>query len=244
MARHTPHGTRPEDAARLDLAERVLGHSFADRDLLRRALTHPSAFEQQDAGSGYERLEFLGDSIVGFLVAEEIYGRFPHLDEGQMTRLKIALVAGTTLSRVSAELGLQDALIFGESELGTGGRGLNSALENVYEALSAALYLDAGLDATRGWVARTLGPLIVDDAALIAEHPKSALQERVQALGESPVYEIVAEEGPPHDRTFTSKVTVDGNVLGTGEGRSKKEAEMAAAAEALAHLDGGVTETR
>jgi len=233
MTRRSAHGTRPDDESRLALAEEILQHRFADRELLRRALTHPSAFEHQDPDSGYERLEFLGDSVVNFLVAEEMYARFPHLDEGRMTRLKIALVAGSTLSQVASELGLADALILGESERGTGGRGMTSALENVYEALSAALYLDAGMGATRAWVERTLGPLVVEDATLLADHPKSALQELVQSRGEAPVYEILAEEGPPHDRVFTAQVSVGGRVLGTGVGRSKKEAEMAAAAEAL-----------
>ena len=225
-----------DDSVCVDRAEEILGRRFVDRELLRRALTHPSAVEDTDADSFYERLEFLGDSILGFIIAEETFNRFPSMREGGMTRIKVSLVAGTVLSGVARELGLLDALIVGESERGTGGRGLNSALENAYEALTAALYLDGGLDAAREWVLRTLGPLITEDAATTPENPKSRLQELVQARGESPVYETTAIDGPPHDRTFSVTVDVAGVRLGEGCGRTKREAEAAAATMALATL--------
>lgn len=225
-----------DDAACVDLAEAIIGRDFADRDLLRRALTHPSAVEGTDAEGFYERLEFLGDSVLGFIIAEETFRRFPSMREGGMTRIKVSLVAGTVLSSVARDLGLLDALIVGESERGTGGRGLNSALENAYEALTAAIYLDGGLEAAREWVLRTLGPLITQDAAVSPENPKSRLQELVQASGESAVYHTTAVEGPPHDRTFSVTVAVSGNQLGEGSGRTKREAEAAAATVALAAL--------
>jgi len=227
-----------DDSACVDRAEEILGRRFTDRDLLRRALTHPSAVEDTDADGFYERLEFLGDSILGFIIAEETFNRFPSMREGGMTRIKVSLVAGSVLSGVARELGLLDALIVGESERGTGGRGLNSALENAYEALTAALYLDGGLEAAREWVLRTLGPLITEDAATTPENPKSRLQELVQARGESPVYETTAIDGPPHDRTFAVTVDVAGVRLGEGSGRTKREAEAAAATMALATLAG------
>ncbi len=223
-------------AERLALAQRILGHDFADQQLLQRALTHPSAVEDRDPSSYYERLEFLGDSIVGFLVSEELYHRFPHMPEGGMTRIKVSVVAGSVLANVSAELGLAEALILGESEIGTGRRGLNSALENVFEALVAALYLDAGIDTARRWVHATLGPLISEEVAAFPENPKSALQELVQSHGESPRYRIDSQDGPPHARVFTASVEVDGVAVGSGTGHTKKEAEAAAAAAALEAL--------
>jgi len=220
------------------IAERILGHTFTDRELLRRALTHPSAVEEKDPSLYYERLEFLGDSILGFLIAEDLFERFPQMPEGGMTRVKVSVVAGTVLSGVAEELGLADALILGESERGTGRRGLASALENTYEALIAALYLDDGLPAARSWVMSTLGPLISEGAAHAPENPKSLLQEMVQSRGEVVTYRIEAAEGPPHERVFTSVVEIAGVECGSGSGRSKKEAEAAAAKAALETLEG------
>lgn len=225
-----------ELSERLALAERVMGHVFTDRKLLRSALTHPSAVEAKDPASFYERLEFLGDSVVGLFIAEEAFRRYPELPEGGLTRIKVSVVAGSVLAQVARELGLEDALIVGRSERGTGRRGLTSALENTYEALTAALYLDAGAEAARVWVLRTLGPLISEDAADSPENPKSVLQEVLQARGETPAYRIEGEQGPPHDRQFTAVVEVAGEVLGVGVGRTKKEAEAHAAAAAVAEL--------
>jgi len=233
VAKRKPDRGPDDTSARLTRAETILGHHFDDQELLKRALTHPSAVEDRDPSAYYERLEFLGDSIVGFVIAEELYHRFPHMPEGGMTRIKVSAVAGSILAAVSSELGLADVLILGESELGTGRRGLASALENVYEALTAALYLDAGLEAARQWVLSTLGPLISEEVASYPENPKSALQEIVQSRGESPVYRIVSQDGPPHARVFTAQVEVAGQVLGTGSGHTKKEAEAAAAASAI-----------
>lgn len=221
---------------RLALAEKILDHRFADVRLLQRALTHPSAADVGNPSSYYERLEFLGDSIIGFVVAEELYRRYPDMSEGGLTRIKVSVVAGCIMSTVAAELGLTDALILGDSEMGTGGRGLTSALENSYEALTAALYLDAGLETATEWVLRTLGPLISEDTATTPENPKSALQEIVQAHGDAPVYRIASQEGPPHERVFRAVVEVAGRQLGEGVGRTKKEAEATAAAAAIEAL--------
>lgn len=226
----------PDPGERLKIAERAVGFVFTDRVLLETALTHPSAIEDRDPSRYYERLEFLGDSIVGLVIAEEVYRRFPDMPEGGMTRIKVSVVAGTTLATVAGELGLEAAIAFGESEKGTGKRGLTSALENVYEALTAALYLEAGFEVAREWVLRTLGPRISADVADSPENPKSRLQELAQARGATPVYRIAAQDGPPHDRTFTAVVEVAGDALGEGIGRSKKEAEAAAAAAAIERI--------
>ena len=221
-----------------------MGHVFADRELLAAALTHPSALEDLDLELSYERLEFLGDSVVGLIVAEEAFNRYHDIDEGGLTRIKIALVSGTSLACVAEELGLAECIIFGSSEAGTGRRGLHSALENVYEAITAAVYLDGGLPAARTWVLDTLGPHLSEEHAFSPENPKSTLQELLQAHGTAPTYTIVAEDGPPHDRTFYAQARIGGAVLGSGNGRSKKEAEAAAALEAVdvvrAALDDGV----
>lgn len=226
-----------DDEASVALAEKILGRTFNDRELLRLAITHPSAAETGDTDGFYERLEFLGDSILGFIICEEAFKRFPQMREGGMTRIKVSLVAGNVLSSVARELGLADVIIVGQSERGTGGRGLNSALENAYEALTAALYLDGGIDAAREWVLRTLGPLITEAAASTPENPKSLLQELVQARGQSVTYKTLSEEGPPHDRTFSVRVEIEGAPLGEGRGRTKREAEAAAAFAALAALE-------
>jgi ribonuclease-3 len=221
---------------RLAIVARATGHTFTDRHLVLRALTHPSAVEDRNPDAYYERLEFLGDSVLGMIIADEIYRRFPSMTEGGMTRIKVSLVSGRVLAKVARDLGLAEAIVFGDSERGTGGRGLASALENVFEALTAALYLDAGIETTRAWVLTTLGPLILEEAAASPENPKSALQEITQARGEAPSYRTIAQQGPPHDRTFTAQVEVGGTVLGEGTGHSKKEAEAAAALAALETL--------
>ena len=237
MARHSkPDVSLGNQADRVRLVESVLGHEFADKHLALRALTHPSAVEVRDPDAYYERLEFLGDSIVGFVIAEELFRRFPSMDEGGLTKIRVSVVSRTALGKVASELGLAEAIVVGQSELGTGKRGLKSALGNVYEALVAALYLDAGMEVARTWVLATLGPLISEDVAVFLENPKSELQELLQSRKESPVYRLVSHEGPPHARTFTVEVAVAGTVMGTGSGETKKVAEAAAARAALASL--------
>lgn len=222
--------------ANLDKAEKIIGREFFNRGLLQVALTHPSYGKHTRSTNNYERLEFLGDSILGFIIAEETFGRFPDLEEGGLTRIKVSLVSGASLSKVCGYEGLGDCIIFGDSEAGTKGRGLHSALENVYEAIVAALYLDGGIDAAREWVLRTLGPHISRDIATEPESPKSSLQEYLQARRKKPYYRITDIIGPPHDRIFQAEVYCDDETLGVGEGHSKKAAEAAAAAQALKAL--------
>lgn len=221
----------PEE--RLEATQRLAGHVFNSPDLVTLALTHPSYTDEPHAMHDYERLEFLGDAVLGLVVVEEVYRRFPDLPEGTLTKMKILLVSGTTLSETAATLGLGDLLLLGESERGTGSRGLASALENAFEALVGALYLDGGLPVARQFVLSTLGDLITPDAVDQLEHPKSRLQEIVQSRGVAPFYEIVSEDGPPHDRTFTARVLIGGVTVGEGTGASKREAEMRAAEQAL-----------
>ena len=221
---------------RLDKAEEILGHAFKDRSLLLLALTHPSASEGNSAVGSYERLEFLGDAILGAIISREIYDRYPRLDEGALTRLKVSAVAGQTLARLAGELELEKLIIFGSSERGTGRRGLTSALENSYEALVAALSIDGGMEAAEQFVIRTLVPHINTNVAREPENPKSMLQEMLQAERITPTYEIIETVGPPHDRLFTAEVLAGEQALAKGKGHSKKDAEMEAATNALQEL--------
>jgi ribonuclease-3 len=217
----------------IQIVEDIVGYTFKDKGLIEAALTHPSAAQHTAHSFNYERLEFLGDSILGAVVASDLFVRYPDLDEGGLTRIKVALVSGATLSKVAYEAGIGDAIIFGESESGTDRRGFHSALENVFEAIVAALFLDGGIEVARTWILKALGPYVSKDIAMEPESPKSSLQEYLQARQKSPVYEITGSDGPPHDRTFFARVLVDGEVEGEGKGRSKKEAEAAAAKVAL-----------
>lgn len=218
------------------LAEGILGYSFNDKNLLLAAITHPSATEGKPVTYSYERLEFLGDAILGAIVSAEAFHKFPEIDEGGLTRIKVSLVAGSCLADVAQSLGFANIIIFGHSESGTHGRGLHSALENVYEAVVAALYLDGGIDAARKFVVQTLIPRMSIDLARTPTNPKSELQERLQEDGITPVYKIIETQGPPHDRTFISQVYAGDHALAQGIGRSKKEAESQAAKSTLARL--------
>lgn len=167
---------QPEHTEKLDKAEKNLGHEFSDRSLLLTALTHPSAAEGHSISDSYERLEFLGDSILGAIVSYEAYHAYPNLDEGGLTRIKVSLVSGASLSEVGKELGLADCIFFGSSERGTGRRGLHSALENVYESLVASLFLDGGIDAAASFVKRTLIVRMSEDMAKEPKTPKASFR--------------------------------------------------------------------
>ena len=225
--------THPDKIAK---AEEILGYEFKDKPLLGAAITHPSALDREKSLYNYERLEFLGDSILGAITAAYLFKTFPDLDEGGLTRLKVSLVSGASLSKVAKDEGIEDCIIFGESETGTDRRGLKSALENVYESLVAALYLDGGMEAAQAWIERSLLVHADKSLALEPESPKSSLQELLQSRGKQFVYEIVGYDGPPHARTFTAQVLVDGEAVGEGSGPSKKRAEAAAAKAALEKL--------
>ena len=224
-----------EQQTKLEHAQKIVGRTFENTQYLLSAITHPSATEGRAVKFSYERLEFLGDSILGALVANAAFHQFPELDEGGLTRIKVALVSGASLSEVAEKLGFADVIVFGSSETGTGRRGLHSALENVYEAVVAALFLDGGIDA---WVFvdRTLMPKMSLDLAREPENPKSALQEKLQEGGITPTYRLVETQGPPHDRTFVAQVYAGDKGLAQGVGRTKKEAESQAAKSTLARL--------
>lgn len=225
-----------EQQTKLIKIEDILDYCFNNKQLILSAITHPSATEGKSVKFSYERLEFLGDSVLGAIVASIAFHRFHDLDEGGLTRIKVALVSGASLSNVAKDLGFEDVIVFGSSETGTGKRGMHSALENVYEAVVAALYLDGGVEAATEFVKKTLIPKMSIDMASEPENPKSALQEKLQEDGITPTYRLVETQGPPHDRTFVSQVYAGDHALAQGTGRTKKEAESQAAKSTLARL--------
>jgi ribonuclease III len=222
--------------------ERALGVSFEDRELLELALTHRSyAFEAGGLPTN-ERLEFLGDAVLGFVVTARLYRDHPAEAEGRLAKLRAATVNARTLARVARELGLGGYVRLGRGEEQSGGQDKDSILADTLEALIGAVYLDGGMSAAADVVLRLLGD-VLEDLARDGEtfDSKTTLQELTAArIGELPVYEVT-EEGPDHAKRFSALVSVAGEIVGRGEGRSKKEAEQQAAAEALTHLPDAVS---
>jgi ribonuclease III len=230
----------------LDTLEHALGHTFHDRDLLAQAVTHSSlAFEQgahnDTIPADNEKLEFLGDAVLGLVVAQSLYESFPDLAEGNLTRLRAALVSRRHLGHVAESLHLGDYLRLGRGEERNGGRGKAVLLANSFEAVVAALYLDAGIGATRAFVRRTvIDPTVqrlykgLERGESMGDH-KSALQELLQAHGAAPPeYEVKAESGPDHRKRFLVEVVIPGSetlppVTAQGVGTTKKKAEQEAA---------------
>jgi ribonuclease-3 len=223
--------------------EERLGVTFRDASLLQQALVHSSYVNENPgrAPQSNERLEFLGDAVLGLVVADELYAAFPELDEGKLTELRTHLVRRDTLAKVAGELGLGDHLLLGRGEEAGGGRARPTNLAHVYESVVGAIFLDGGLEAAHDFVRRSLNA----EFELLAGRafpldPKSQLQEISQSRYQStPIYRVVEAEGPDHARYFTVEVVVDGETLGAGRGPSKQQAEKEAARQALARLREG-----
>ena len=223
-----------------DLQTRI-GYRFRDRGLLEHALTHKSR-SAEDATGGVadnESLEFLGDAVLGLVVADTLFHQYPAYNEGQKSKVKAAVVSTQTLARQAEEIRLGEHLILGRGEEKTGGRFKQALLADAYEALIAAIYLDGGLDAAAAFLRRELKQSMdAGVAQTFAPDYKSALQEKLQALGHPlPEYRLSGSEGPDHRKTFNIEVVVNGEVFGAATGRAKKEAEQEAARMALARLD-------
>jgi ribonuclease III len=232
-----------EPAASLAPIEEALGHHFAKPDLLIEALTHPSATRRRGISRrGYERLEFLGDRVLGLVIAELLWKRFPNEAEGELTRRHTHLVRREALAEVAQAMGLGEKLLLSKGEEGAGVRKNKSVLADVCEAVIAALYLDGGLEPARRFVEMRWEKRL-SNVAKPPRDPKTALQEFVQGRGfPLPLYQTVGSEGPAHKRRFTVTVTVDGmeNATATATGPSKHAAEIAAAAAALAAIGGAL----
>jgi ribonuclease III len=213
----------------------VLDHQFSRPELLREALTHSSARGKRGRDPrGYERLEFLGDRVLGLIVAELLFRRFPKEAEGALTRRHTALVRAEALTEVAKAAGLGDHIVLSRGEDAAGARANPSVLADICEAVIAALYLDGGLPAAAKFVERWWQPQLQALGVAPPRDPKTTLQEWAQGRGlPLPAYKTVATEGPAHRRTFTVTVTVDGLEPATATGASKRAAEVAAAALAL-----------
>ena len=224
--------------------ETASGHKFRDLGLLEHALTHRSKAHEDASGGVFdnESMEFLGDAVLGFVIADLLFREFPHHDEGHKSKIKASIVSTLSLARLAEAIDLGQYVLLGRGEEKTGGRRKQAILADCYEALIAAIYLDGGIDAARGFIARQFGPLITEartagSEAAFTEDWKSALQEALQSTGRGlPDYALASEDGPAHRRVFLVDVKVGGEVIARGEGRSKKVAEQLAAQRALAAL--------
>ncbi len=221
--------------------EEQLGYRFRDRELLERALTHPSWCQHRAGGPEHnQRLEFLGDSVLGLILAEQLYERLPRKREGILTRNRSALAKGQHLSAIARELGISHHLRLSEAEERNDGRQRDSMLEDALEAIIGAIYLDSDLATTRTVVLRWIGDIETRlDELLGAHNPKGRLQELIQPqYGNGAIDYIVRNtEGPDHAKHFTVEVRIQGNLAGEGTGSSKKEAEENAARVALERLE-------
>lgn len=222
--------------------EQRIQYRFRDRGLLEHALTHKSR-AAEDASGGVtdnESLEFLGDAVLGLVVADALFHQFPAYTEGQKSKVKAAVVSTQSLARHAEAIRLGEHLILGRGEEKTGGRFKQALLADAYEALIAAVYLDGGLEAAATFLRRELKDAIdAGSAQTIVRDYKSTLQERLQALGRPlPEYRVSGEAGPDHRKVFHVEVVVEGVVLGAASGRAKKEAEQEAARMALMKVEG------
>ncbi|MBZ0115005.1 MAG: ribonuclease III [Thermoanaerobaculia bacterium] len=221
-----------------DLEDR-LGHRFSDRNLLETAVTHRSWANERGAESHYERLEFLGDSVLGLITAQWLYERFPLETEGDLALRLSYLVSAPVLTRIAEEFGAGAFLRFGVGEERSGGRQKDSLLADTVEALLGALYLDAGLDPARQFILPFFETELEQSAqgAKDSKDAKTSLQERLQAAGSPlPEYRLVGESGPDHEKTFVIECWVGSALLGTGEGPTKKRAQQVSAEVALGAL--------
>jgi ribonuclease-3 len=222
--------------------ESILGHQFRDPRRLLQALMHSSRIPEravEEPAESNEKLEFLGDAVLELLVSEELVRKFPDWTEGQLSKSRARLVNATAISLAAQRLNLGKFLRLGRGEEKTGGRTKPALLADAYEALIAAVYLDGGLDAARGFVSRTLvdGTIAVEAERLGHTDHKSALQEFLQSRGMAPgAYHVIAESGPDHQKVFRVEVRIPGQVAAIGTGRTKKEAEQSAAIAALIQL--------
>ena len=229
----------PEREARLRALEERLGHRFADLHLLDRALTHSSRANEDTSVAGHnEPLEFLGDSIIGFVMADLLHRRDPEGREGGKSKTRAQLVSARSLAQRADELGLPELLGLGRGEEKSGGRKKAALMADAYEAVIAALYLDGGLEAAYRFVSAEFATDL-EPPGLPTDDHKSTLQEILQARGDPvPEYELVGEEGPDHRRRFRVRCLVRGVAIAEGEGSSKKQAQQDAARNALARIEG------
>ena len=228
------------DDKKLDEVQHLIGYTFRDRNLLSLSLTHRSFLRYNNQRNcSNERLEFLGDSVLGLVIASRLYRDHPDESEGNLTKIKAMMVNESTLSTVSRTVGLNAYILLSPEEEKSGGRDRSSIISDAFESVIGAVYLDGGFEAARDVVLRLIYTrkenIITDDNQ---RNYKGDLLELVQARGEGmPRYDVVSEKGPDHEKEFQVIVTVSGLVVGEGAGSSKKEAEQKAACMALEYFD-------
>lgn len=239
-----PGGRVVPFGSELEPLEQRIAYRFRDRGLLEHALTHRSRVHEDASGGVFdnESMEFLGDSVLGFVIADMLFREFPQHNEGQKSKLKASLVSAASLARLGEALDLGSFLILGRGEEKTGGRRKAAIISDCYEALIAAIYLDGGIEPARAFIERQFAELIDEAkrtgaAAAFTDDWKSALQEWLQSHGHGlPAYRLAGEIGPDHRKQFVVEVMVGGESVARAEGRSKKEAAQAAARAALERL--------
>lgn len=224
--------------------EQAVDYRFRDRGLLEHALTHTSRAHEDVSGgvADNESLEFLGDAVLGFVVADMLFQRFPQYTEGQKSKMKAALVSTASLAQLAERLNLGDHLLLGRGEEKTGGRRKQALLADGFEALIAAIYLDGGIEQARAFILRSVGDLVdeIEHPDFVARDFKSALQEKLQSQGlPLPEYRVTGERGPDHHKLFDVELRVQSRVMAHASGRSKKEAEQQAARAALEKIESG-----
>ncbi|MCX7711045.1 MAG: ribonuclease III [Clostridia bacterium] len=222
---------------KLSQFENLIDYQFKDKSNLILALTHSSyanEFKDEKLTSN-ERIEFLGDSILNLIISEYIYFKYPKLSEGEMTRARAAIVCEQSLVRCSNNIGIGNYLLLGKGEELTGGRTRISILSDAFEAVIGAIYTDGGMEKAKLFVMSQMKHLIEDSMnGVVFMDYKTQLQEKIQKFSDHKIqYEILEEKGPDHNKIFVSQVKVSDEIMGTGEGRSKKEAEQSAAKSAL-----------
>ena len=218
--------------------EIAIGYRFRNITLLQNALAHSSYANERwhDSLKSNERLEFLGDSILGMVVAEHLYRNYPDRPEGELTRMRADMVCENALAAIAGRIGLGEHLLLGHGEEQTGGRTRNSILADAVESVIAACFLDGGMDAARGFIDRFVLTDVPVRKLRNADY-KTALQELVQQKkNQQLTYKLTGESGPDHDKHFEVAVLLNGNTVGTGTGSSKKRAEQDAARAAMEHL--------
>ena len=219
----------------LEQFESYIRYHFKNKHLLLEALSHSSyANEKKRCRNSNERLEFLGDSVLSIVTADYLYHTFPHLPEGELTKLRASLVCEKALHVFAQEIHLGDFLLLGKGEEHTGGRTRSSILADLFEAVIAAIYLDGGMQPAKQHVLRFITKSVQHMETVQFRDYKTALQEIIQKNPEEKVEYVLADEtGPDHNKAFTVEVCLNSNIIGTGVGKSKKEAEQMAAKEAL-----------
>ena len=218
----------------LKTLEENIGYTFKNKDLLKKALTHTSYAYEHKLESN-EKLEFLGDSILEFISSKYIFNKFSNLKEGEMTKVRATVVCEKSLYKIAKLHNFSDFLYLGKSEIVTGGKNRPAILADSVEAIIAAIYLDGGLEPAEKFIISNLSEEIELATKNVGDKDyKTVLQEKLQKHGEVKIeYEIIKEFGPDHDKSFIAEVKCDGKILATGEGKSKKEAQMQAAKKAL-----------